>query len=132
MISVTVGGFHDHIVGIVYKGGVANDGLSLVAQVAGKDDLFGNAIFCGPDFQNRGAKQVACVAETDLDPFTEVEKPAVLHGFQHLDRLLGIHQGVQRLHRRQTGPLALLVVPVGVPLLDMSGVPEHDTHQLGG
>ena len=75
---------------------------------------------------------MARVGEPDLDPLAQVEEPAVLHRLQHMDGLLGVHQGVKRLHRRQSGALALLVVPVGVPLLDVGGVPEHDAHQLGG
>ena len=47
MVPVAVGGLHDHIVGLVQKLRIADDGLVDIAQVAGKDQLFSDAALCG-------------------------------------------------------------------------------------
>ena len=132
VVPVAVGGLHHHIVGGVHKGGVPDNGLGLVAQVAGKDDFSGHPVLGGPELQNGGAQQVARVVKADLYPLAQVKAPAVLHRLQHVDGLLGVHQGIQRFHRGQAGTLALLVVPLGVPLLDVGGVPQHHRHELRG
>ena len=70
------------------------------------------------------------IGKSDLYTLTQVKQPAIFHCLQHLDGLFRIHQGVQRLHRRQSGAFPFLVVPVGVTFLDVGGVPEHHGQQL--
>ena len=62
----------------------------------------------------------------------DVHLLAVLAGDQLLQCQLRILYGVQRFHRRTAGTLALLVLPLGVALLDVGGIPQHDGQQLGG
>ena len=57
---------------------------------------------------------------------------AVLHGIELLEGGLRVSHSVQRLHCVTAGPLALLVLPLGVALLDMGRVPQHDGQELGG
>ena len=94
VIPVAVSGLHDHIVGLVHQGRVADDGLVLVAQVAGEYDFFGDAVLCGPDFHRGGAQKMTGVVKADLNALTQIKEPAILHRLQHVDGLLGVHQGV--------------------------------------
>ena len=75
---------------------------------------------------------MARVVEPDLDSLAQLEGLAVLIGANELKSRLGVGHGVQGLHRLPAGPLALLVLPLGVALLDVGGVPQHDGHELPG
>ena len=132
MVPVAIGGLHDDIVGLPQIGGVPDDGLVHVAQVAGEDQLFGHAVFGAPQLDLRRAQQVARVVKAHPDPFAQVDHLSVFTGVHLLEDGLGVVQGVERLHRGQTGALALLVFPLGIPLLDVGGVPQHDGHELSG
>ena len=132
MVPVAVGGLHDHIVGLVQKLRIADDGLVDIAQVAGKDQLFSDATLCGPDLHHGGAQKVPRVPEADAHTVAQVQDLAVLCGEELLKGGLGVGHSVQGLHRRPAGALALLVLPLRVALLDEGGVPQHDRHQLTG
>ena len=68
VVPVAVGGLHDHVVRPLEQHRVPDDGLGLVAQVAGEDDLFGDAVLGGPDLQNGGTQQVAASLKRTLTP----------------------------------------------------------------
>ena len=70
------------------------------------------------------------VVEAHPDPLAQVHHLAIFAGVHLLEDSLGIVQRVERLHRGQAGPLALLVFPLGIPLLDVGGVPQHDGQKL--
>ena len=59
-----------------------------------------------------------------LDLFVVVEPP------EQRDGRLGVLNGVHRLHRLRAGALALAVLPLGLELLNVGRVPQHDAAQL--
>ena len=73
---------------------------------------------------------MARVHKADLHPVGDLEGGAVLTGDHVPDSLLRVRHGVQGLHRLLPGAPALLVGPLGVALLDVGGVPQHDAQQL--
>ena len=75
---------------------------------------------------------MAGVAEADLYTLAQLEDLSVLLGIEELEGLLRVCQGVEGLYLLPAGPLSLLVLPLGIALLNMSGVSEHDGQQLGG
>ena len=75
---------------------------------------------------------MARVPEPGLHPGAHLEDLAVLPGLDQLQGGLSVGQGVQGFHVGPAGPAALLVLPLGVALLDVGRVPEHDGHELGG
>ena len=127
---VAVGALHDHVVGLVDVLRVPDDGLVPVAQVAGKNNLFGDPVLREPQLHTGGAQQMARVHEAQADSFAQIYQLVVLTGGHQLQGRLGVCDGVEGLHRRPARPLALLVLPLGVGLLDVSGVPQHDGHEL--
>ena len=130
---VAVGALREDVVCLLDVLGIPDNGLVVVADVAGKDDLPGLAPLGKPDFRTGGAQQMPGVGETKAGGAgKDVQLLAVLAGDQLLQGQLRILHSVQRLHRRAAGPLALLVLPLGVALLDVGRVPQHDGQQLGG
>ena len=132
MVPVPVGALHDHVVRPLEGDRVPNDGLVDVANVPGEDDLFLHPVLLQPQFHAGRTQQVAGVHEPQLHPGAQVHDLAILRRGDvggHLGRVLHCVQG---LHRRPAGPLALLVLPLGVHLLDVGRVLEHHRHQLGG
>ena len=75
-------------------------------------------------------ENMARVHKAHLHPVLDLEAGAVLTGDDVLDGGLGIGHGVQGLHRLGPGALALLVLPLGVALLDVGRVPQHNAQQL--
>ena len=127
---VAVGALGEHVVGVPDVLGVADDGLIPVADVAGKDHLAGVVPLGEPHLHAGRAQQVPGVHEAHLHPVGDLEGGAVLAGDDALDRLLRVVNGVEGFHRLLPGPLALLVLPLGVALLDVGGVPQHDGQKL--
>ena len=130
--AVAVGALHHHEVGLVDGLGIPDDGLVHVAQVPGEDDLPGDPLLGEPQLGAGRAQQVPGVGEPQPDPGAQVHHLAVLTGGHQLHGVLGVGQGVEGLHRRAARPAALLVLPLGVGLLDVGRVPEHDGHELSG
>ena len=128
--AVAVGGLHKDIVRILQVGGVLDDGLMEVADVAGEDELGGRAVLRHPNFDAGRAEKMAHIHKADdeaggkLDLFVVVEPP------EQRDGRLGVLNGVHRLHRLRAGALALAVLPLGLELLNVGRVPQHDAAQL--
>ncbi len=129
VISIAVGRFHQHEIGVVNIGRVAHDRRALVAEVAAEDELAFLAAFGQPQLDDAGAEDVAGVPEPEddgrQDPHLAVirQRPELAHAG---DRLVG---RVQRRDRRQALALPAAVLALRVVLLDEAGVLEHDVAQ---
>ena len=132
VVAVAVGGLHDDIVGLGDGLGVPDDGLVHVAQVTGEDQLFGHAVFRCPDLHAGGAKQMARVGKADAHTGADLHVLTVLGDLQLAKGSLGIHKGVQGLYLGPACTFALLVLPLGVALLNVGRVAQHDVEQLCG
>ena len=75
---------------------------------------------------------MAGVGKAQTNPLAQVHQLPILIGLHQLHGVLGVGDGVEGLHRRPAGPAALLVLPLGVRLLDVGRVPQHDGHELPG
>ena len=75
---------------------------------------------------------MAGVGKAQADVVGQLDVLPVLAGHQQLQGGLRIGNGVQRLHWGLARALALLVFPLGVALLNVGGVPQHNGQQLGG
>ena len=132
VVTIPVGGFHDDVVGLLDGLGIPDDGLIHVAQIAGKDQFPGHALLGGPNLHAGGAQQMARVGEADAHAGADVDVLTVLAHLNQLQGRLGIGEGVQGLHDGTTGALTFLVGPLGVALLNVGGVAQHDAEQLPG
>ena len=129
---VAVGALGEDIVGLVNVLGVPDDGLVLVADVARKDDFTGFALFSQPHLGAGRTQQVAGVGKAHLHPGHRLYELAIFAGFQMGEGFFRVSHGIEGLHRGTVGPFALLILPLGVALLNVGRVAEHDGKNLAG
>ena len=132
MEPVAVGGFHNDVIRLGDIAGVVDEGLVEVAHVARKDELFGDVLLGDPQLDARGPEQVARVDEPDGDPVAELLHLVVDIGFELGDRRLRVPHGVHRFDLLAPRALALAVFPLGLKLLDVRGVAQHDAAEVAG
>ena len=128
--AVAVGALRDHVVRVGDVLGGADDGGLAVADVAGEDHLAGDILLGKPHLHAGGAQQVARVHKADFDAVGDLQLLPVLAGDNVAQGLFHVHNGVKGFYWRFARPLALLVFPGRVALLDVGGVPQHDGQQL--
>ena len=132
MAAVAIGGLHDDVVRLGQIGGVLEDGLVQIADVPRKDQLGGLFPFGDPQLDAGRAQQVAHVGKAGLHPGRKLHPLVIVHPHEQADSRLGVLDGVVRFHRRQAGAGVLAVFPLGLRLLDVGGVPQHDVAQPAG
>ena len=130
VVAVTVGGFHDHVVRTVDVDRVPDDGLVDIAQVAGEYQPLAHAALRRVHDDAGGAQQMAGIHEFQRHTLTQLHLFTVFTGGHELPDPGGVLDGVQRLHTGRAGALRLAVLPLGVLLLDMGGVQQHDVQQV--
>ena len=130
VVAVTVGGFHDHIVRAVDMDRIPDDGLVDVAQVAGEHQSLRHAALRRVHDDAGRAQQMAGVHEFQRHALAQGYLFTVFAGGHELPDPGGVLDGVKRLHTGRAGALALAVLPLGVLLLDMGGVQQHDVQQV--
>ena len=129
--AVAIRRLHKHIVRVPDRCRVLDDGLMLVADVPGKDQLGGGAALSDPDLDAGRTQQMAHIDEADHKARGQLDLSVILHAPEQLHGRLGILHGVHRLHRLGTGTLRLAVLPLSFKLLNVGRVPQHDAAQLG-
>ena len=80
----------------------------------------------------RAAEQVARVGEHRRHALAQLDRLTVLAGGDELKDVHRVLGSVERLDRFAARALALAVAVLGVALLNMSGVEQHDAHEVGG
>ena len=130
VVAVAVGGLHHHIVRPGKVAGIPDDGLIHVAQIAGEDQLFGDAVFRGGNGDAGAAQQMSRVGKSDADALAQFHILAVFAGGDVLLHIFRILNGIQRLHLGGAGTGCLAVFPLGVGLLNVGGVQQHDIHEV--
>ena len=73
---------------------------------------------------------MAHIHEPHLDARSQLNALVVVHTHEQLHGRLGVLHGIHGLHQLGTGALGLAVLPLGLELLDVGRVPQHDTAQL--
>ena len=130
MVAVTVGGFHDHIVRAVDVDRIPDDGLVDVAQVAGEHQSLRHAALRRVHDDAGRAQQVAGIHEFQRHALAQLHLFTIFTGGHELPDPGSVLDGVQRLHTGRAGALRLAVLPLGIRLLDMGGVHQHDIQQV--
>ena len=130
VVAVAVGTLHHHIVCPGEELGVPDDGLIHVADIAGKDDGPRLAALGEGQADAGRAQQVAGIDEHGVYAVADVDLLAVLAGIHELPHPHGILHRVQRFLHGAARPLVLTVFILGVALLNMGGVLQHDIQQI--
>ena len=130
MVAVAVGGFHDHIIRLRQRLGIADNGLIDIADVAGEQNVPGDVALGHAHRHTAAAKKMPRIGKADADALCQLHALAVLKGTDIFLHQLRICHGVQRLYRRTTRTQSLAVLILRVALLNMGGVQQHDLQQL--
>ena len=80
----------------------------------------------------RRAEHVAGVPVTQMNAGGRLDPAVILDRLEQLQRLAGMFLGVDRIDRRFALALPPAVVAVGVGLLDLGGIQQHEGQQIGG
>ena len=137
MAAVAVGGLHNQVVSVAGVGGVLDERLVGVANIAGEnDDLRLLARFGHAQRDGRTAQQVAYIGKAHLD-FTRWSVKQVLPGLigaghELLHDLLGILDGIIGFDHLGTTAHGLTVFPLSLLLLDMGRVLQHNSTEVAG
>ena len=75
---------------------------------------------------------MACVNALHADAFTQIHLFTVFAGGEELPHPLGVFHSVQRFHGGAACPEILAVLVLGVGLLNVGRVLEHNVQKLGG
>ena len=130
VVAVAVGRLHHDVVGLFEKLRVADNGLVDVADIAGEDDRLVHAVFFQLKRDGRGTEQMARVGEHRAHTLAEVDLFFILAGRHVLEDVQRVLLGVERIDMLAARALALAVFVLSVALLNVSGVEQHDLHQI--
>ena len=130
VVAVAVGRLHHDVVGLFEKLRVADNGLVDVADIAGEDDRLVHAVFFQLKRDGRGTEQMARVGEHRAHTLAEVDLFFILAGRHVLEDIQRVLLGVERIDMLAARALALAVFVLSVALLNVSGVEQHDLHQI--
>ena len=130
MVAVAVGRLHHDIVGLFEKLRVADDRLVDIADVTGEDDRLVHAVFLQFERDGRGAEQMARVGEDRAHALAEVDLFFILAGRDVLEDVQRVLLGVERLYVLAARALSLAVFILGIALLNVGGVEQHDLHEV--
>lgn len=110
--------------------GVLEDGHSLAADVAGKDEALGVAFVVAEHLDGGAADDVPGVEVADLDAWCDFHALAEGNGLDELEDALDIVGGKEGLDERAALPCVALVGTLGVHQLEGASVAEHDAHEV--
>ena len=126
MVAVAVGALHHHIVRAAEELGIPDNGLIHIADIAGEHDVPLLAALGQLHEDGGAAQQVTRVDEGGLHALAHVHGLVIFAGLQKFRHPHGVRYGVQRLHIGAARPLVLAVLVLGVALLNMGRVRQHD------
>ena len=131
VVAVAVGALHHHIVRPAEELRIPDDGLIHVADIAGEHDVALLAALGQLHEDGGAAQQMARVDKRGLHALAHVHGLVILAGLQKFRHTHGVRHGVQRLHVGAAGALVLAVLILGVALLNVGRVRQHDIQQIG-
>ena len=129
--AVAVGRFDHNIVRVRDRfRHVADDGLVEIADIAAEHHLALHAVLGHKDLDAGAAEQVAHIAEADGEVLADLHQLVIAHRAQMRDGGLGVVERVDRLIRRSAGAAAFAVAPLGLALLNVRAVAQHDAAEI--
>ena len=130
--AVGIGAFHHDVIGIFQIFGVVQKRLIGVADIAREDQGLGGTFLSGADGDGGGTQEVPRVGEFDAESLKKLFLLPVLQRIKIAADVFRILHGVQRLDHKVAATLIFSIAPLGVALLDVSAVKQHDVAQLFG
>ena len=130
MLPAAIGAFHEHQVGPLHDGRIAQYGCVVLAQIAGEDQRAPHVSFFQLHFYAGRAHDVAGIMERHAHTRCDFLGCGVGHAAQLGAGHIRVGHVVQWLDRRAplAGPLAVL--PLRVPLGQAGRIAQHDLTQI--
>ena len=128
--TVPVGGFHHHQIGGMQVLRVAQEGLTQVADVAGKDDHARLRALGHGHLDGGRSQQVPHVHHADAHARAHLNPLAVVAGPKQPACAQRVLLGVEGLHGRFALTPGLAGFPFGVALLNVGRIQQHDAAQV--
>ena len=129
--TVAVGRFDHNIVRVRDRfRHVADDGLVEIAEISAEHHFALHAVFGQKDLDAGAAEQMAHVAEADGKMLADLHQLVIAHRAQMGNGGLSIVERIDRLILRPAGAAAFAVAPLGLALLNMRAVAQHDAAEI--
>ena len=112
--------------------GIAQKRLAQIAHVAGKHQGLGLSILGYAHLDGSGTQQMSHIHHANADAGADLHPLPIMAGHKQLMRFKRMLLGIKRLLKRPAAALRLAVFPLGVHLLDMRGIQQHNFTQVGG
>lgn len=132
VVTVAVGRLHQYYVGAVEEGRVLHQRRTGVAQIAGEHQTPGQVVVVNFQFHYGRAENMPGIVEGQADARRHFMGLAVGQRLASLEGALGVHRVVQRFDFRLAQARPPLVFPLGVVLLDVRRIQQHQLDQLAG
>lgn len=133
MLTITVGGLHDDVVGLGKWMWIAHQRTIFLSDVAGEDQPTHVIVNRDPNFEHGGAENVPGVVVRDFNALTQFNRFAILHRLEERARPLGIRHRVQRnlgmAAATSFTTVATLLVR-GVLFLNAGGITHDDARKV--
>ena len=126
MEAVAVGRFHDQIIRIGYIGGIFDDRLVKIADIAAEDYFSCLFAFGEPELDAGGAEQMAGVDKTNVNTVIHCFALVVIKAPKQLHGALGIFQGIDRLDQALARAFGFTALPLRFRLLNVRGIRQHN------
>jgi len=135
VVAISVGGLHDHVIGMIKDRGIVGERLVPLADVPREDDVPRHVFVLDDDFNHGRAEDVAGIVETDLDLVIQRERFFIVNILQEGETLLGILDSIQ-WDFKVGSPSAFLVMAFflesSIFFLHSSRIQNHDRKQRFG
>ena len=132
MIAGTVGGFHDHIIRILYILRIPDQRALLITDIAGIHQLLCHITFRDPQLDAGRSQQMPYIGKAELNAFAQFIDFIILKRDQAAYRTDRVFHRIERFHLIGCTSLRLTVLPFRLLHLYMRAVTQHDGAQIHG
>ena len=132
MTSVSICGFHHHIICFLKICWILDQWLVFIANISGKYYFFFFSIFFHPDLNTGRTKQMSCICKTNLYPGSRLENFSILSSHKILQHCQCIFHGIYRHKICFSLAASLTIAPFCLKHLDMCTITKHNITQMTG
>ena len=130
--AVAIGGFHDYIVRLLRHLRITDQRLVVVADVAGKNQLFRSFALGQPQFDAGRSQQVSGIPKTHFHPIAERKSLVIRVRDKQLQRFQCLFCCIQRHIRITALSHCLSIAPLRLEFLNVGAIPQHDFAERTG
>ena len=130
MDTVSVGGFHDNIIGFINELRVTDERLVDISDISRKYQLSGNSVLGQCEDNACRAEKMACITEINGDTIAYLHSSFIFMRNEQLDSTESVIHCIKRFIWFFTTALSLSASPFCFKFLNMCAVTKHDTAKI--